>query len=416
MKSIMNNFIRITEGEKVALIDPIGKVCLGVSKKFADNLDKKVVQEKLYPIWKQQTDLVKEIEERHEKINTVYLMITRKCNMNCDFCAISANDKMYPEKEFRLEDIQNRIIPFFQKNKPHKMIITGGEPLIKEQVVEVLKALRRGIDCPITLQSNGLAVTTKMIEAIKGSVDEIDFSTKHMFENPEREKKLIEHIKICQRAGIKVVLSFIYEKINEIDLYSLIDIAAKYDVDVYFNVVSSIGRAVENSNILTDVEHIDMNVKIAKYLLEKGYENKRMADGFHRRIQVRNSCGGYGKVMAIYPEGDIYMCQCMEKKQVKMGNILTDDEQMILSTLDNLLHKNEVKELFCVEYKEVCKKCNYRYICGGRCMAAEGTYDYKCIFLKAMLNYVLFHYRVQYDRKKNLETYIKYMENVKKNI
>ena len=42
MESKMNEFIKITEGEKVALIDPVGKVCLGVSKRFADNLDKPV--------------------------------------------------------------------------------------------------------------------------------------------------------------------------------------------------------------------------------------------------------------------------------------------------------------------------------------------------------------------------------------
>lgn len=153
MESKMNEFIKITEGEKVALIDPVGKVCLGVSKRFADNLDKPEFQEKLFPVWEQQTEFVKEIEKNHEKINTVYLMVTRKCNMNCDFCAISANDKLRPEKEFKLEDIQNKVIPFFQKNKPHKMILTGGEPLIKDQIVEIAKALRNGLTCPITLQS-----------------------------------------------------------------------------------------------------------------------------------------------------------------------------------------------------------------------------------------------------------------------
>ena len=177
MESKMNEFIKITEGEKVALIDPIGKVCLGVSKRFADNLDKPEFQEKLFPVWKQQTEFIKEIENNHEKINTVYLMVTRKCNMNCDFCAISANDKLRPEKEFKLEDIQNKVIPFFQKNKPHKMILTGGEPLIKDQIVEIAKALRNGLTCPITLQSNGLAITKELTEQLKGYIDEIDFST-----------------------------------------------------------------------------------------------------------------------------------------------------------------------------------------------------------------------------------------------
>ena len=337
MKNKMNEFIKIIEGEKVALIDPIEKVCLGVSKRFAANLDKPEFQEKLFHVWKQQTEFIKEIENNHEKINTVYLMVTRKCNMNCDFCAIRANDKLCPEKEIKLEDIQNKVIPFFQKNKPHKMILTGGEPLIKDQIVEIVKALRNGLTCPITLQSNGLAITQGLIERLKGHIDEIDFSTMHMFRTPEKEQQLINHIEMCQKAGINVVLSFIYEKKNEEDMYKLIDIATQYDVDVLFNVVSSVGRAKDNSKILTDMERIDMNLKIAKYILKQGYENKKIGGTFYQRIQVRNSCGGYGKVMAIFPEGDIYMCQCMEKDEVRMGNILVDEPWKILQELEHLL-------------------------------------------------------------------------------
>lgn len=414
MENRMNNFIKITEGEKVALVDPVGKVCLGVSKKFADNLDKPEFQDKLYPIWKQQTEFIKEIEENHEKINTVYLMVTRKCNMNCDFCAISANDKMHPEKEFKLEDIQNKVVPFFQENKPHKMILTGGEPLIKGEIVKIAKVLRNGLKCPITLQSNGLALTPELTEKLKGCIDEIDFSTMHMFESPEREQQLIEHIELCQQAGIKVVLSFIYEKTNAADLYKLIDIAAKYDIDVLFNIVSSVGRAKDNSDILSDIEHLDMNLKIARYILKEGYENKKVSSGFHQRIQVRDSCGGYGKVMAIFPEGDMYMCQCMEENRVKMGNILVEQPTTIINRLRHRLNEESVKRLFCVEYKKVCKECEYRYICGGRCMATDGEYDYRCIFLKAMLNYVLFYYNNANDNRKNIEEYIKYMEVVKK--
>ena len=210
----------------------------------------------------------------------------------------------------------------------------------------------------------------------------------HMFGTPEKEQQLINHIEMCQQAGIKVVLSFIYEKTNEVDLYRVIDIAAKYDIDVLFNIVSSVGRAKENSEILTDMEHLDMNLKIAKYILKQGYEDKKIGGAFYQRIQVRNSCGGYGKVMAIFPEGDIYMCQCMEQNQVRMGDILIDNPEKILKTQECLLKQSEIKQLFCVDYKEICKECDYRYICGGKCMASEDEYDYKCTFAKAMFKYV----------------------------
>ena len=62
MQNKMNQFIKIEEGNKVALVDPIGKVCLGVSKKLADNLEMPEVQEKLYPVWKQQVEFIEKVE------------------------------------------------------------------------------------------------------------------------------------------------------------------------------------------------------------------------------------------------------------------------------------------------------------------------------------------------------------------
>ena len=177
----------------------------------------------------------------------------------------------------------------------------------------------------------------------------------------ETEEDVIEKQKISEfvlAPEVAKSVTFIYEKTNEMDLYRLIDIAAKYDIDVLFNIVSSVGRAKENSEILTDMEHLDMNLKIVKYILKQGYENKKIGGAFYQRIQVRNSCGGYGKVMAIFPEGDIYMCQCMEQNQVRMGNILSDEPQKILQELENLLEKDEIKRLFCAEYKEICKEYN----------------------------------------------------------
>lgn len=413
MENKMDKFIKIEEENKVALIDPVGKVCLGVSKKMADNLELPEVQEKLYPVWKQQIEFVAKLEAAHEPINTVYLMVTRKCNMNCNFCAINANEHMRLDKEFKLEDIRNKVVPFLKENEPHKLIITGGEPLIKNQIIEIVKCLHDNLSCPIILQSNGLSITQKMIRQLSNYINEIDFSTKHMFETTQKEEELIRHIQFCQKAGIKVVLSFIFEKTNEDDLYRLIDIAAQYDTDVIFNIVTSVGRAKNNSEILTDIEHIDMHLKIAKYLLKKGYVNKKICEGLNNRIQVRDSCGGYGKVMAIYPEGNIYMCQSMEKSRVGVGNILTDTPQSILENFEKLLNSDYIKEMFCVAHKKICKDCDYRYICGGKCAAIDDSCEYRCIFTKAMLKYSLFHYDYRKQTKENLEEFITYMEKVK---
>ncbi|MFR4145006.1 MAG: hypothetical protein ACLT1J_00830 [Mediterraneibacter gnavus] len=102
-KNKLPNFIIIWHEDKAALIDPEGKVCLGVSRYIAENINQVEVQEKLYPIWQQQAQIRQKVTQEHEKINTAYLMVTRQCNMNCDFCAISANKKM---------DLQRRIYAY----------------------------------------------------------------------------------------------------------------------------------------------------------------------------------------------------------------------------------------------------------------------------------------------------------------
>ena len=63
---------------------------------------------------------------------------------------------------------------------------------------------------------------------------------------------------------------------------------------------------------------------------------------------------------------------------------------------------------------DLCEVCDYRYICGGKCMASEGEYDRKCIFAKAMFKYVLFYYKQQDKNREKLENYVQYLEKIKK--
>lgn len=59
--------------------------------------------------------------------------------------------------------------------------------------------------------------------------------------------------------------------------------------------------------------------------------------------------------MAIFPEGDIYMCQCMEQNQVRMGNILADEPQKILQKLENLLEKMKLRDCSVLKIKKYVK-------------------------------------------------------------
>lgn len=413
MKTNLPEFVKIMHKEKAVLVDPKNKVCLKASRRIAQHLDRPEVQEKLYPIWREQSELQKITEAPRERINTAYLMVTRRCNMDCEFCAMNANQRTDPGREFKISDIKEKVIPFFQEFCPHRLIISGGEPLTKKGILEIIKTLHSGLSCPITLQSNGLLIDEGIVEGLRGNIAEIDFSTKHMIEDPAKESALRDHIRLCQKAGIQVVLSFIYEKSNRKDLHRVIEIAAEYDTKLLVNGVSPVGRAKENSEILSDLDKMEMDLDLARYVYDRGYQEKQLFTAKQRPIRVRDSCGAYGKVLAVFPEGKIYMCQCLETEAYMLGNILEDSPAQILETLSMRLHEKEIQESFCVREKVPCSRCEYRYLCGGKCPLSVKSGDSECYFTKKMINFQLFYNGKYDDKRESLKRYIQYLEEVK---
>lgn len=413
-KNKLPEFTKIFHKDKAVLVDPENRVCLKVSRRIAQYLDKPEVQEKLYPIWREQSELHKIIEAQREKINTAYLMVTRQCNMDCKFCAMNANQGMDLGQEFKISDIKEKVVPFFREVHPHKLIVSGGEPLLKGNISEIIKTLHSGLSCPITLQSNGLLIDKDIIEGLRGNIAEIDLSTRHMLENPAGESALRDHITLCQKAGLQVVLSFIYEKTNRRELYRVIDIAAEYDTGLLINSVAPVGRAKENSAILSELDKMEMNLDIAKYTYDRGYQEKAISNLEGRPVRVRDSCGAYGKILAVFPEGNIYMCQCLEKETYCLGNLLEAAPDHIRKKLSAKLHEKEIRESFCVEEKVPCNECEYRYLCGGRCLLSDGAEVPECFFTKKMIDYQLFYMGLPGDKRETLKRYIRYFEGIKK--
>ena len=165
--------------------------------------------------------------------------------------------------------------------------------------------------------------------------------------------EFISNIEICQQSGIDVVLSFIYEKSNKKELYEVIDIAAKYNTGLLVNIVAPVGRAREKVEFLTDLDKIQMNLDIAKYIYDHGYEEKALCGVIDSHLQVRNACGGYGKVLAIFPEGNIYMCQCLEDDTYRLGNVLYDEVETIENNLCDKMGERVIQKTFCVDDKDI---------------------------------------------------------------
>lgn len=413
-KDRLPELIRIQYKNKVALIDPQNKVCLGMSENMADNLHCEEVYRKIFLAWESAIEQKSRFQGTQNYLNTFYVILTRLCNLHCEFCAINANIKVDLEEELSYESVKKKIIPMLSEFKPRKVVITGGEPLLREDLPEICSALRKSYNGCIILQSNGVLLSSDTINRVKDSIDEFDFSTRHMLKTASGTEKLIDNIEKCNKYGLKLALSYVFHMGEEKYLFQAIDLAVKYDTYFILNFVAPIGGAEDGSGTMNDREKLSVYWETAQYILCKGYADSKAASAMIPKIQVESSCGAYGRVMAIFPEGDIYMCQSVEGlSDFRLGNVKEDSLQDIREMFQRKLCDTDVQNAFCVDCKEKCKGCEYRYFCGGGCPATGQQKD-DCDLQKAMIRYSLFVYDNNKSNEENITNYISVLGSNKK--
>ena len=76
----------------------------------------------------------------------------QKCNLNCSYCDTKwANSDTSPYTLMSLEELYNKVIESGIKN----ITITGGEPLLQENIGEFLKKLSKNLELNVEIETNG---------------------------------------------------------------------------------------------------------------------------------------------------------------------------------------------------------------------------------------------------------------------
>src|SRR5262245_50546962 len=91
-------------------------------------------------------------------LRNVFVHLTKACNLRCRYCYFSAS-KPLPD-ELTTSELK-KLWPQVAGLRPLKIVLTGGEPLVRDDIVEVLENLRAAtrrqpIFCAIN--TNGILV------------------------------------------------------------------------------------------------------------------------------------------------------------------------------------------------------------------------------------------------------------------
>lgn len=329
----------------------------------------------------------KEKELTNHRLIDLFWECTLTCNAKCKHCGSSAEKKQY-DGELTTEEIKSAFKQIANDMDANKILInvTGGEPLVRKDLCEVMEYATNELGFHWGMTTNGILLTEENIEKLrKANMETISISidgieeTHNKFRGvPNSYKIIIENIKKLKKAGfvkhIQVTTVFHKENINQIE--ELYQIMLGLGLDSWRLVsMDPIGRANENDNLL-------LNGKEIKQLLDFIKSKKK-----DRRLELAYGCPGflgleYEKevrkhyfycrtginIASILYNGDLFVCPNVPRiKKLIQGNIKTDNFKNVW---DNKYKEFRTKDR---TKCDKCEKCEYWDYCLG---GAYHTWDF----------------------------------------
>jgi radical SAM protein with 4Fe4S-binding SPASM domain len=325
--------------------------------------------------------------------------ITRKCNLKCKHCYSDSVDQAAPDELSTEEAL--RLMDDLSEWGIGLLIIDGGEPLCREDLLDILKyasskGIRTTIGSNATLIDEGMA--KKLLEAgvlaVAISVDGADAETHDSFRGLSGAfEQTFKGIEACRNAGLPFQFNMVIRKDTLPQLEAMLRLAVDSGANAaeLFDLVAA-GRAKKECavQVLNNEERRRTMEWLAQsqeecpiiirvpgcpmypiLLKEKHIQPRHFPAEMLRRVPYysRGCAAGMpmGYVM-IQSNGEVNPCMLL---QVKLGNIR---EQSLISIWENspLLTELRQRELL----KGECGDCTYRDSCSGcRGRAYEETGD-----------------------------------------
>ena len=345
--------------------------------KFIDTRNYKEIDDKLFQKILSQNLLnnYKIKHELNEERNVVYMVLTNLCNYNCIYCyAKMHNDFQTDNKTLSyLEGVT--IIDNIIKAKYKNIIFTGGEPMLCECVFDLASyAKRKGL--VVGLLTNAKLVNKENIMklnrfhyvqiSLDSHVPDINDKTR----GKGHLTKTLEALQLLSNHNISIFINSVVTKYN---YDSLIDtmkfLRERYNIiEHVYSFYSPYNKINLPDLYLTLEEKIKTIKDYYVYLIN----NKTNAVNlWQNNNSVSTICAMGASEICINPYGEVYPCRLLCTKETKMGNALDDDLTLIIDQF----YREDFLKKFCVDNISDCKKCSYKYLCGGGCRPSHIAYS-----------------------------------------
>ncbi|WP_071797069.1 GTP 3',8-cyclase MoaA [Natronohydrobacter thiooxidans] len=185
-------------------------------------------------------------------ISYLRVSVTDRCDFRCVYC-MSENMTFLPKKELLTLEELDRMSSTFIRLGVQKLRITGGEPLVRKDILTYFRAMSRHLDSgalqELTLTTNGSqlrkharALAECGVRRINVSLDTRDDTKFAAITRWGRLSQVLDGIAAAQEAGMRVKINAVALKgFNEDELFSLAEWCAREDMDMTWIEVMPMG-------------------------------------------------------------------------------------------------------------------------------------------------------------------------------
>lgn len=312
------------------------------------------------------------------ELKELCLEITNKCPMNCIHCSAEASNNSKDEMDFaQIKDV----IQEFSNLGGRILEISGGEPLVHDNVSEIIK-YAKDANLETRLYTSGFLLSDRKIdELISSGLNKIIFnlqgSTSETHEEITRKKgsydKVISGIVTSKQKGLWVGVHFVPMKTNIGDMKKVADLCTDLNVSEFATL-----RFVPQGRGLINRDKLELSQSETKYFFKSVHEMQKepkIKTRVGRPFNVRSVCYSNSKFKKcnagitkclVKPNGDVAPCPAFKQNQkYVIGNIRK-------SRLISVWNSSSWDEFRGFDHNKLagnCAKCNNLDSCKGGCAA-----------------------------------------------
>ncbi|MBI5098294.1 MAG: GTP 3',8-cyclase MoaA [Nitrospirae bacterium] len=289
----------------------------------------------------------------NRRIDYLRISITDKCNLKCVYCVSSKELKYFNNAEIMTDEEIVRFVRIAHKHGLRKVRITGGEPLLRKNIISLISSIKEiGIN-NLSLTTNGIMLAELAGDLKKAGLDRVNISLDTM--NAGRYKEITkkgdinrvwESIKAAERVGLSPVkINMVpIRGINDDEILSFASLTFKKDYHIRFiefMPVTSNGmwrreKCVSSKEIMGIISRLG------------GLESfKFRGEGPSRNYRIK---GAVGVIGIISPISDHFCKSCNRLRLTSNGKIrpclFSKDEVDIKTPMRNGADDEDIERLF----------------------------------------------------------------------